>query len=590
LLLAVVLGAALALVPLTGGRLTALADVAVHRLGALFGAAGLQVLVLVVFPTAPAALLGAGHLASYLLAAWFVISNRHIPGWWLIGLGGLLNFAAIASNAGVMPASPVAVERAGLTEVPGRFANSQVLVDPNLAWLGDVFAVPSNWPLANVFSVGDVCLALGGAIALHGLCRSRLALVGLGEFTGLFSHRGFVRVWAAQGISSLGDWTYALAVATVLVERSGATHALAFLLVAQVGPAALTGLVGGPLVDRVPRRRVMIGSDLLRLAAVTSLLPVGRPSLIHLYAVAALLGIGEATFQPSVYASVPNLVPRHRIVAANSLVGGTYHAAVMLGPILGGILVAGLGLVPVLVINCVSFGASALLLSGVVLSGPAGVSSTSPVDDLKEGLRYSLGAPLVRGVLVVTGLVMFAAALRAPLEPLFVLRTLHLAPQALGLAGAVWGLGMVLGSAAAPAAARRWPRERLLAVGIAIVGAAVLSASQVVALSSLLVLWVCSGFGNALGTVSYESLLQERTPDAIRGRVMAASEAVLNLAYLAGASLAGWVGATAGVRTAYALSGGIFLLAAVASRVLLDEGAAAGGARPISAVVKARAA
>jgi MFS family permease len=160
---------------------------------------------------------------------------------------------------------------------------------------------------------------------------------------------------------------------------------------------------------------------------------------------------------------------------------------------------------------------------------------------------------------------------RSPLEPLFVLDTLGLRPQALGLLGGAWGLGMVLGAAAAPAAARRWSRARLLAVGIVAVGASALGASQASALSSLLALWLLSGAGNALGTVCYESLLQEFTPDSVRGRVLSASEAVLNAAFLAGASLSGWLAAGAGVRAAFAVSGAVFLVAASASLVLLNE-------------------
>jgi MFS family permease len=128
---------------------------------------------------------------------------------------------------------------------------------------------------------------------------------------------------------------------------------------------------------------------------------------------------------------------------------------------------------------------------------------------------------------------------------------------------------MVLGSLGAPAASRRWQRERLFALAIVVVGLAVLVASQQRLLSPVLLLWLVAGLGNGAGTVFYESLLQERVPDALRGRVIAASEAVLDASFLGGALLAGLVGAHLGVRTAFAASGGLFLVAALITRVTI---------------------
>src|SRR5205823_11188496 len=133
--------------------------------------------------------------------------------------------------------------------------------------------------------------------------------------------------------------------------------------------------------------------------------------------------------------------------------------------------------------------------------------------DLKEGARYAISTPLVRGLLIVVGLVLVAAASKAPLESLFVLHTLDLGPEALGLILGCWGLGMLLGSIAAPAVCRRWPRERVLTVGIALVGVCVLLASQAHDVETVLLAWLLAGAGNSVANVSYESLIQERTPD-----------------------------------------------------------------------------
>lgn len=111
------------------------------------------------------------HLVSYGLAAAFFAVNRHLPGVITVGIGGALNLTAILANGGVMPASRWAVETAGLRIRPGEFANSQALSDPRLLFLGDVFAVPRNWPFNNVFSLGDVVLLVGAFHVLFVACR-----------------------------------------------------------------------------------------------------------------------------------------------------------------------------------------------------------------------------------------------------------------------------------------------------------------------------------------------------------------------------------------------------------------------------------
>ena len=112
------------------------------------------------------------HLLSYGLAAAFLVANRRIAGMWVIAAGTSLNVLAIVANNGVMPASRSALRSAGLATSSHGFANSSAVSHPHLLPLGDVFAVPASWPLSNVYSVGDICIAIGVVIAIHTLSRS----------------------------------------------------------------------------------------------------------------------------------------------------------------------------------------------------------------------------------------------------------------------------------------------------------------------------------------------------------------------------------------------------------------------------------
>jgi len=153
-----------------GGRIAALAGLRFHSAWLLVAALGLQLLVVSFAAGAGAGWHAPVHVASYGLAAAFVVRNRHVPWLWLVATGGLMNAAAILANGGVMPASPSAVELAGLAAADG-FANSAVVEGARLAFLGDVFAVPDGYPLANVFSAGDAIIVLGVLVLAHRVSR-----------------------------------------------------------------------------------------------------------------------------------------------------------------------------------------------------------------------------------------------------------------------------------------------------------------------------------------------------------------------------------------------------------------------------------
>jgi MFS family permease len=574
---------AVALVPLGRGDLRELGRLRFRGTWLLGVALALQV-ALYVFPGQASWLRQAVYVASYPMALAFVIANRRIPGVWLVGLGAALNFLAISTNGGIMPAAPHALAAAGLPLDPGQFTNSLALTSPRLLFLGDVFAIPKGIPFANVFSIGDIAIALGAVLVVHRVCASRLVPGGDGQFSTLLKDRNFMRVWAAQAVSNLGDWVYALAVAAMLASRGGTrahlAQTLALLLVAQVGPAALCGFVfAGPLVDRFPRKTLMVVADVLRALSVATLLFDPQPSPAHFYAVAACLGVFGAVFQPALQSSIPNLVDGDRLVAANSLVATTYQFAVMAGPALGGVLIASFAPRMVFSLNALSFGVSAVILAFTQIPHAtrerAWEGLRAARADLAAGLRYAMSSRLIRGLFITTTVVMLGAASKTPVEPLFVrqvlTRGLGLArtAQVLGLITGAWGMGMLLGSFAAPALARRWPRERLLPIAIAVVGTLVLLVSRTTDFSTVLLAWLAAGSANAVGNVSYDSLLQERTPDALRGRVFAASEAVLDTAYLAGAVLAGRLAGSYRASTALSVSGGILLLAAALGTILI---------------------
>jgi Family of unknown function (DUF5317) len=125
-------------VPLTGGRLSRLADVRLRWTPVIFGALVIQVLIVTIFPGGDPALHRDLHLFSYVLIAAFLVANRHRPGLLAIAAGALFNAIAIAANNGVMPASASALRAAGEPTTTKTFMNSTVLAHPRVAFLGDI--------------------------------------------------------------------------------------------------------------------------------------------------------------------------------------------------------------------------------------------------------------------------------------------------------------------------------------------------------------------------------------------------------------------------------------------------------------------
>jgi hypothetical protein len=159
---------------LTGGHLARLSELHLSSRRLILAAFLLQVLIIDIIPGANPTWLRTAHVLSYLLAGGFVLANRAIPGLGIASLGVASNAIAITINGGTLPASPLALRAAGITAPTTGFVNSGALVNPHLAWLGDVFDVPRGLPLANVFSIGDLIIVLGVCWGAHRICGSRL--------------------------------------------------------------------------------------------------------------------------------------------------------------------------------------------------------------------------------------------------------------------------------------------------------------------------------------------------------------------------------------------------------------------------------
>ena len=272
----------------------------------------------------------------------------------------------------------------------------------------------------------------------------------------------FRRVYLARALSLLGDGLVPVALAFGVLSVDRTPSALGFVLASRFGALVPALLVGGVIADRVPRKGVMIASDLIRLVAQTgtaALLLTRSARLWELMLLAAVYGVGEALFRPTSTGFIPEVVPAARLQQAMALLTTTTSLSTVVGPALAGALVIALSPGWAIGIDAVSFAVSAILLAGVPSRPPARQSVPTVWRDLKDGwtMFRSRTWLWVDGVYAALGNAIVLAPLLA-LGPVVASRHLGGAGSWAAIATAL-GLGSVVGGLAL---LRARPRRPLL--------------------------------------------------------------------------------------------------------------------------------
>ncbi|GAB7186979.1 hypothetical protein ATKI12_6810 [Kitasatospora sp. Ki12] len=200
--------------------------------------------------------------------------------------------------------------------------------------------------------------------------------------------RDFRFLWAGQAVSAVGDQLFNVAVSLRVLERGGDAGDVGLVIGARMLATVLFALLGGVWADRVPRRRAMILADGFRLVAITVVvLGAFDTATLSLAVMTFLVGSGEAFFRPAYGGLVPSLVPEDRLLSANVWRGSTESAAAVIGPALGGVLVATVGTRVAFAANAATFAVSLLCVLAVTeppLRRPEARSSI--LREAKEGL------------------------------------------------------------------------------------------------------------------------------------------------------------------------------------------------------------
>ncbi len=346
--------------------------------------------------------------------------------------------------------------------------------------------------------------------------------------------------------SGLGTYLAALALTVHVYDVTGSPNWVGALLIADFLPMVAIGLALGPLVDRFSRRRLMIASDLVRLAVFCVLPFVDRPGVI--VALAAVTGVATGFFRPAAHAALPNLVSAADLPTANSLLQTVENLAWLIGPVAGGALVAAWGTDVAYWINAVTFLVSALLLLRIAESALRGgdMMSRGHWRDVADGLAVVLRSPPLFMVLVVWSVAIVGNAFFNVAEIFFAKDVLDSGDLGFGILVGATGLGLTIGGFFGGRWIDRFGVTRVYIVSLALWGAGV-AAAAVSPWLALAAAFVAIGLvGNGAAVVCNLLLVQRGAPDHLRGRaftvIMSANYLLLGLGMAAAGPLTEAIG------------------------------------------------
>jgi len=350
----------------------------------------------------------------------------------------------------------------------------------------------------------------------------------------IWSNRAFTLLWTGQTISEVGTQISDVALPLVALTVLQATTSQMGLLNALGRLPFLLYVFAGVWVDRTSRRTVLIGSDVAR-ALLLLTLPAaalaGVPSLPLLAAVVFLLMFLTVWFDTAYQSYLPAIVGRTELLDGNARLESSRAAAKAVGPSAGGLAVQALTAPVAVVLDALSFVASAVLVQRIRVREPApertgGLGVRSVLDDIVEGFRFLVGDPVQRAVTIGLGVVNLAWAMELALYFVFAVRVLHLPAPLVGLSLAGGGPGALLGSAVAARLQRRFGAGPAIVGGLLTfaAGALLIPASpdvQTVAVPMLVVAGFVMALGGQVCAVNVLTLRQRATPDRLLGRVNA---------------------------------------------------------------------
>jgi MFS family permease len=339
----------------------------------------------------------------------------------------------------------------------------------------------------------------------------------------LARNRDFKVLLTSQGVSALGDAVTFTALPLLVLALTGSGLMMGIVGALQTIPDLVFGMIAGALADRTDRRRMMLLADLGR-AVLTALIPLSvvlnGPTMAVVLIVAAPMSVMRSLFLAGYTSSVPALVGRAQVARANAVFEAIYSLGFIVGPALAGILSATIGPGLTLAIDAVSFGLSGFAIAAVrrELRAPVDRSPASIVADIREGIEFILGHPLLRPMILYWGLVSIASAPLVTALAVHVTRDLAYEATILGLILTAYGIGTIVGALITARLTRRAVAPFMLG-GTVVTGLVLLVVATTRLIPVMLGAAAVAGIAQSMVLVTYLTARTAHSPDALLGRI-----------------------------------------------------------------------
>ena len=377
-------------------------------------------------------------------------------------------------------------------------------------------------------------------------------------------HRDYRLFWSSQFLSLTGTWMQSLAQAWLVLELTRSPFQLGLVSALQFGPFLVFSFLAGVVVDRMPKRKLIIWTQAargLQAALLAALVFTGEVRYWHVAVLALAAGIANTLDMPARQAFVIDLVGREDLLNAIALNSANFNAARTVGPALGGLLIGAWGPGAAFALNALAFLAPIGALLAVRTEGYGGPRTRRPiVEEIGEGIAYAARTPrlaFVLAILLVVSLFIFNYNV---MVPLYARQVLLADARGLGFLMSALGIGAMVGAVVQAIASDERPRLRVIVMAGLTLGFASVAMSFLREFPSAAVVLFVMGLVGIVFMNSCNTTVQLGVRDELRGRVMGLYSFVFVGSTPIGSFLMGTIAEHAGVAESYFVGGAATLI------------------------------
>ena len=342
---------------------------------------------------------------------------------------------------------------------------------------------------------------------------------------GILKERNFMILWLGQFISKAGNAVYDIAAMWYVLQKTGSTTRMGITLVCSFLPAIVVSPAAGLIADRFDRKKIIIIADFtqgLIMGVMTLLMYLNLLTISQMYLLSALMSITGAFFSPAISSSIPAIVKEENLINANNLSKFTENVCSIFGTMLGGIMVAVIGVPGLVLFNALSFIAAAFIESFISIpkNHLSGTIKSNFRSDIKEGFSYAVKNKKLLHFIIVGGFIInFFLAQLSIIFPVFSVKNLNSGSRGYGMLMSSIAVGSLIITLIIPAISKKFSYYMMTFVGLVLEGIFLIMIGLSKNIYAAVVSSGLLGMAVCICSVSLSTIFQKLVPNEMMGRV-----------------------------------------------------------------------